>query len=239
MAWVLGIDCSSTEMGLGLWMVEAAAPAAALSRFTANSHAEHIAGSVRFLLESNGAAPEEVVRVGVAVGPGSFTGLRIATAFVKGFVFGRGGATVLPLSSLESAALAWPVHEGRVVVAFDARAGDVFWARFEYDGDGVRRLTDDCIEKGSAVVAALAPDETVLTDTVGYGRSTVFAALAGRANVHALEGAPCLRGLACARAAAREPENSRRWKSPVEVLPVYLRATYAEEQSARAKGGGL
>jgi tRNA A37 threonylcarbamoyladenosine modification protein TsaB len=123
-----------------------------------------------------------------------------------------------------------------VVVAFDARAGDVFWARFEYAGEEVRRLTDDRLESAAAMLAALQPDDVVLTDTVGYARSTVFGTLKGRERVCSLDHAPCLRGLACARAAACEAENADRWTSAAAVLPVYLRASYAEKR--KDHGGG-
>jgi tRNA threonylcarbamoyladenosine biosynthesis protein TsaB len=224
----LGIDCSSIELGLGLYAD--GRPLASLSRYSANSHSEQIRKAVDYLLDSQGLAPSDLESVGVAVGPGSFTGLRIGIAFLKGLVFSR-DARVLALSSLESVAVAWaPRRNGPLVVAFDARRDEVFWARFAAEDATARRLTDDAVSSAEAFVGSLAPDDTVVTDTVGFSRSTVFAGISSRANVYPLEEYPIARGLACACAASREPLDSSRWTTPLDVVPAYLRQSYAEER---------
>jgi tRNA threonylcarbamoyladenosine biosynthesis protein TsaB len=230
MSWTLGIDCSSVEMGLGL--AEGLSAVASVSRYLPNAHAEHLDRTVGFLLDANGVKPTEVTTVGVAIGPGSFTGLRIALAFVKGFCFER-PVKVLPLSSLESVALAWGPAGHPLVVAFDARRDEVFWARFSWIGVALRRDTPDALSSGADLAAALNADDTVVTDTLGFARSTVFAPHALRPAVYSLERHPRQRGLACALAAAAEPGDSPRWTTPVEVQPCYVRESYAEERRAR------
>ncbi len=212
-------------MGLGLYHDNA--PALALSRYGANAHAEHITQAAGHLLHSQGVGAAELDAIGVAVGPGSFTGLRIAIAFVKGLAFGS-ATRILPVSSLQSAALAWPAEADSVVVAFEARRGEVFWARFS-GGRDRKRLTPDAVCTGEAFMEALQPDDIVLTDTMGYQRSTVFAPLAARQGVCAIEDCGLARGLACAGAAAAEAADSPRWTTARDVMPVYLRVSYAEE----------
>ncbi|MBD3240098.1 MAG: tRNA (adenosine(37)-N6)-threonylcarbamoyltransferase complex dimerization subunit type 1 TsaB [Chitinivibrionales bacterium] len=230
MSWTLGLDCSSVEMGLGLY--GDSGPVCGLSRYVANSHAEHIASSVEMVLDSAGAAPGDIDRVGVATGPGSFTGLRIALAFVKGFCFDR-DVKVLPVSSLHSLAHAWGPRTGPVVAAFDARRNEVFWARFEWRDGALVRCTDDALCGGDAFVSALGKDDMVVTDTLGYARSTVFGPLDGRAGVYGVERFPCQRGLSCAAIASSAPAGSSEWTSAQQVLPRYLRPSYAEERRAQ------
>lgn len=230
MSWSLGIDSSTVELGLGLAFN--GAPVASCSRYVVNSHAEHINGAVEYLLHSNKLCAANIERVAVAVGPGSFTGLRIGLAFVKGMFFRR-SVVVLPLSSLESTALAYPaIGSQTTAVAFDARRGDVYFARFQTTGTGLIRLTDDTLTPFADFSAALEPGDTVITDCLGYGKSTVFDALANREpRTLRVETMSPQRGLALALAASKAPANDPRFCAPPDVLPRYIRLSAPEERS--------
>jgi tRNA threonylcarbamoyladenosine biosynthesis protein TsaB len=229
MIWTLGIDTSSFELGVGLFCDNV--PAASFSRYATNSHAEHISQCVDFMLHSAGIGPADIGRVGVGVGPGSFTGLRIGIAFVKGFCFGR-KTKIAPLSSLEvaAAALAGSAAQGSITVGFDARRNEVFTARFSVEDGSLRRDTPDSLVPASEFYASIRIADTLVTDCLGYGKSTVFATIPPAARHLALETVPVQRGLAAALLAAHMPENAGEWLSPVDVLPRYLRGSAAEEK---------
>ncbi len=73
-------------------------------------------------------------------GPGTFTGVRIATGVVQGIAFGA-ELPVVPVSTL--AAIAQGLHEERgwthVLVALDARMGEVYWGGYRCDEAGLMR----------------------------------------------------------------------------------------------------
>lgn len=80
----------------------------------------------------------EVAAFAVAVGPGSFTSLRVGIATVKGLAF-EGGLPVAPVSSL--AARAWACGaQGCVAALLDARRGEVYAGVYRRAGEELREL---------------------------------------------------------------------------------------------------
>jgi tRNA threonylcarbamoyladenosine biosynthesis protein TsaB len=76
-------------------------------------------------------------------GPGAFTGLRIGAAIAQGMAFGC-DIPVIPVSSLQALAQRHKVPQ--VMVAIDARMGQVYWACYRREGGhmtavGNERLT--------------------------------------------------------------------------------------------------
>ena len=229
MTWTLGIDTSSFELGVGLFCD--AVPTASFSRYVTNSHAEHISQCVDFMLRSAGVKPADIGRVGIGAGPGSFTGLRIGIAFVKGLCFTR-TTKIAALSSLEiaAAAVAAGIASGPITVAFDARRNDVFTSRFSAENGLLRRDTPDSLLPAAEFYASIRAADTVVTDCLGYGKSTVFAQLPAGNRHLALETIQAQRGLAASRLTALMPEMADHWLSPVDVLPRYLRGSAAEDK---------
>jgi tRNA threonylcarbamoyladenosine biosynthesis protein TsaB len=108
-------------------------------------HAERLPLDIVQLLRRHGAAPSDVDVFAVAIGPGSFTGLRIGIASIQGLAFASGRA-VVGVSALE--AMAHAVLGGgpgrpspRVGIWMDAQRDEVFSAIYErVDGDGPDHL---------------------------------------------------------------------------------------------------
>jgi tRNA threonylcarbamoyladenosine biosynthesis protein TsaB len=223
----LGIDTSSVELGIGL--ASGGCPVMAVSRYLRNSHAEHISQAVDYLLTANKVKPSDISHAAIAVGPGSFTGLRIGIAFLKGFFFGRDGR-VLPVSSLESMAGAWNAREARIVCASDARNGQVFWARFEKRDSAMTRLSVDVLSPVDELRQAVSNSDIVITDTLGYARSTAFDFLKGWTSVFPVEQFPLQRGLSCAMIAGRCTDDSAVWTTADHIVPHYLSEVQAEKK---------
>ena len=221
MNWILGIDTSSTDLSVGLFRNDE--PVASYSRYLRNSHAEHIAQAVTFLLGSCGVGPGEITHTAVAAGPGSFTGLRIGFAFVKGFCM-SGAVRVLPVSSLFVLAHCASGRAASAVSAIDARRGEVFWARFSVRGTRVVRETGDTAGTADEFRDFLKTGDAVVFDTLGYAQSTVFDFLDGRPDVFSARRYLVERGLCCAEAGAAAVNDKAAWKNAGDALPGYLRS---------------
>ncbi len=225
MKQTLGIDTSSTELSIGLY--GNGVPAVGMTRYVRNSHAEHIDAVMKYVLDSNNLRASDIERVAIAVGPGSFTGLRIGIGYMKGLFFGR-EVSVLEVSSLECIAASWPGEAPLISVALDARKGNVFRALFRNNPGGLERIGDDELVPLEQFRSELTPDTTVLTDALGFARSTAFADLHSLSVHYAVENHPISRGLTLARIGERTDESDPRWTTPREVLPRYLQPSAAE-----------
>lgn len=238
MSWILGIDTSSTDLGIGLY--QDTKPVASYSRFLKNSHAEHIEQAVSMMLQGNRVPPSAVTHIAISAGPGSFTGLRIGISFVKGFCMG-GTTAVLPVSSLSILAHGALPSRGpcSAIAAIDARRDEVFWARFSVHGTKITRETPDTLSPVQVFMEGIRSGDTIITDMMGYAKSTVFNVLADRTDVFPVEQFPVQRGICCAGFGAERLTDQVAWKNAIDVLPEYLRSFNAPPAGQMIKGHAI
>ena len=92
------------------------------------THSETVLDEIDRVCARTGVGPQELIRVVVGSGPGSFTGVRIAAALAKGLCHARD----LPLFAYSSLwAVAATAGVSPVCALFDARRGEVYAATFE------------------------------------------------------------------------------------------------------------
>jgi tRNA threonylcarbamoyladenosine biosynthesis protein TsaB len=105
-----------------------------------------------------------------SVGPGSFTGVRIGTALVKGIAFSK-GIPCASVSTLEALAYNLRGIDGIVVPAMDARRSQLYCAIFRSSKDGIQRLTDDMAISISQLAQMLKEysEERIFICGDGYG----------------------------------------------------------------------
>lgn len=160
-------------------------------------------------------------------GPGSFTGVRVATGLIQGLALGRdipvvGVSTLATLASeyFRRPEISGSYEQKQVLCAQDARMGEIYWGIYSQGEDGVIR--------------PIQADQLSPAGEVSLGRSSVWAAV-GTASQYANEIAMANRQTAIewheeiwpkasnvARLAADMLATGQVYNA-VDVRPVYLR----------------
>ena len=170
-------------------------------------HSERIAGFARDAAKQAGLAFTELDRIGVTVGPGSFTGLRVGLAFAQGLAAAL-DRPVVGVSALD--ALAASAGEARAAAALiDARRGQVY-ARFWRDGEADGPAEALTLEAAAARVGAMGEGAVL----IGSG-AALFDEVSAGMTILSLDG-PAPEALAILAAAA-DP-------AAAPARPLYLRA---------------
>jgi len=118
-----------------------------------SNHAEGLIPLIEEVLGQAGVAFPDLSLLGVAVGPGSFTGLRIGISTAKGLVYGS-DTPVVGVRTLEAAAYRVSVADGTSLICpmLDARKGEVYGALYRRTAAGFECLIEDCLEAPESMV---------------------------------------------------------------------------------------
>jgi len=140
----LGLDTASGHGSVAL--VRGGALAAATPLLARGAHARDLLERIDALLASVGARPADLSGIGVAAGPGSFTGIRIGMATAKGLAYAL-GIGLAGISTLEaialSAARSLPDAAPGVVAVIEAGRGECYASTFGLETGALIRATPD------------------------------------------------------------------------------------------------
>ena len=120
-----------------------------------NTHSSTLLPMVERLLAANGLSVDDIDLFAASAGPGSFTGVRIGAATLKGLAFGREKPCVA-VSALHALAYNLREHDGVVCALMDARRGQFYTALFRVTNGMVKRLTEDAAKSGEEIAAEAA-----------------------------------------------------------------------------------
>lgn len=129
---VLAIDTAGTGCYAALYNSAEDTVLGAAGADIGRGHAERLMEFVDAALDAAGMTLQDVQRVAVTVGPGSFTGIRVGVAVARGLALAL-GVPAVGVSTL-SALAADRVAGAPLVVAMDAKRNEVYWQAFAADG---------------------------------------------------------------------------------------------------------
>lgn len=146
---VLALDASHARGSVAV--CRGAEPLAEILFDASDTHSATLLPAVAACLASAKTAIGAIELFAVVTGPGSFTGLRIALATVKGFA-AAGAGRVAPVSSLAVLAASFAHAERPVLPLIDARRGEVYAALY----DARNGLPVEIVSPAAAVPEAVA-----------------------------------------------------------------------------------
>lgn len=210
----IALDCSTELLSIAL---ETPRGSYLLERNEGLKHSENLMAGIDWIMKQAGLAPKDLDLVVCSLGPGSFTGLRIAMATAKALARG-GDASLKAVSQLDCYGRMYQFFPGLVVPIIDARKKCFYTALYE---DGSRKsdyldIPAETLEEkltGHGEILFCGPHAEIYPHLSGQGRKTVSKP----------EGSMAPMLLQMGKEAFEEDG-----RDPMDIGPMYLRKSEAE-----------
>lgn len=200
---------------------------------TRQTHSQTLLPMAKAALDCAGLSVNEMNLLAVSAGPGSFTGVRIGVACIKGLAFPK-NTSCCGVSTLEAMAMNLRGQQALVCAVMDARCGQVYNGLFLTGENRVQRLTEDralSMEELAAELPTWMKEREIPLILVGDGARLCFES-------------PYFVGISCALApehlrmqrasgvaeAARQAFLEGNTVSPERLAPIYLRLPQAQRE---------
>ena len=176
--YILGIE-TSTKTG----SVAVVSEQAIVAQYSLNievTHSERLMATVDRVLKDTGLAIADMDAFAVAIGPGSFTGLRIGLATVKGLVLAT-GKPVAAVPTLRALAALVPFSAYPVCPMLDARKHEVYAALYRVEGDGPAQLMPEATVPISDLASRITGKTVFIGEAASLYRADIEERLGDRA----------------------------------------------------------
>ena len=200
---------------------------------TKQTHSQTLLPMAKAALDCAGLSVNEMNLLAVSAGPGSFTGVRIGVACIKGLAF-PDNKSCCGVSTLEAMAMNLRGQQALVCAVMDARCGPVYNGLFLTGENRVQRLTEDralSMEELAAELPTWMKEREIPLILVGDGARLCFES-------------PYFADISCALApehlrmqrasgvaeAARQAFLEGNTVSPERLAPIYLRLPKAQRE---------
>lgn len=166
---VLGIETSTMQGGVALLEEEGLIAEAFLS--VEATHSERLLPSIDRLLHDARLRLKEVDGIASAIGPGSFTGLRIGLSTAKGLALAT-GKPLVGVPTLEAMAFGLPFCHYQICPFLNAKKKEVYCALFRYEGETLVRVMEDSVLPLEALMERINEPTVFLGDALkAYGEA--------------------------------------------------------------------
>ncbi|MBQ1441250.1 MAG: tRNA (adenosine(37)-N6)-threonylcarbamoyltransferase complex dimerization subunit type 1 TsaB [Clostridia bacterium] len=198
------------------------------------THSETLLPMVSNTLANAKLTADDIDCYAVSSGPGSFTGIRIGVASVKGMAFASGTPCV-GVSTLEAIAWSCVAQDGVICAVMDARRQQVYNALFTSDGQDIVRICADRAVSIEELTEELKNQQRIIYLS-GDGAVLCYESMKqSLANVRLIpEHLRYARGFGVAMA-ARKIIKENGAVPPEKLIPTYLRPSQAEREKLNLK----
>lgn len=190
-----------------------------------STHSEKLLKQIDLMLEEAGWTLDDLDLLAAVTGPGSFTGLRIGIAMVKGLaqVLNK---PVVSVSALQTIAANVPLATVPVCAFLDARKKEVYTQKFRWQ-DGIPQAIDEARVIAPQLLLDEINSETVF---VGGGVLVYHEMISSHLGGQALIAPPIAHQLRASQAAWLALHSWLKGEAinPADMLPTYIRPSDAE-----------
>lgn len=130
--------------------------------YTKLTHSQVILPMVKEVLDDCGLGFDDLDGIAVANGPGSYTGLRIGIAAVKGICMGAPHIKCAGISTLESLAYNCSAFQGKIIPVMKARPKIVYAGEYLSENGSITRLSEDRVCPSDQMFSGLDTSEKIM-----------------------------------------------------------------------------
>ena len=211
---LLAVDTSTRQVGVALY--DGSTVLSEMSWLSQNHHTVDLAPMVAQSFERVGAQPQDLRAIGVAIGPGSFTGLRIGLALAKGLALVHHLA-LIGVPTLEIVVAQQPLTDEPLVALIQAGRRRLAYAWFAAQ-DGAWQQQGDYANQTPAEFLAELPSST---QVIGEISPELRQALREQ-GAHPASPAACVRRPGALAELAWQRWQQKRVAVPATLSPIYL-----------------
>ena len=226
--YILGIESSSSVASVCI--TKDGVPVAEYTTNISKNHSATLLLMVEEVFKSTQLKVSDMDHIAVSTGPGSFTGLRIGIATVKGLAFAHDIKTVA-VSSLEAIAMNVPVEDVFICPLMDAKRERAFCGIYEYAAGKMQPVLKDTVMEYDALVEHLEKYEKKVM-FLGDAVDIIKEKVSGEKFMFAPEHIRMPRAAGVAAAALSKIEAGE-VSSSAGLLPEYLSESQAERNRFR------
>jgi tRNA threonylcarbamoyladenosine biosynthesis protein TsaB len=226
---VLSVE-TSTMLGGAAVMDEASGLVAEIKLNVKTTHSERLMSAIDTVLRQSDLSLDDIDAFSVAIGPGSFTGLRIGLSTVKGLSYAT-GKPIVTVPTLEAFALNFSYSTHPVCLMLDARKSEVYAAVFTWEKGGFERTFEERSIRPEDLLKELQGTVLFAGEGVNIYRHLIREAMGdGAIMASADKMVPSPTNVAViglAKALRKE------YTAPAEAVPLYIRKSEAEVKWSR------
>lgn len=199
------------------------------------THSQTLLPMVKSTLSAANLSLKDIEAFAISAGPGSFTGIRIGIAAVKGLAI-KDNVNCVSVSTLEAMAEQFSSQNAVICAVMDARCNQVYNALFRVENGNITRLCEDralmCTELLEELKNCYNNEKIIV---VGDGADLFYNFVSDFDNVSvAPENLKYQNAVGVAFAALKKIKNGDT-VSPSNLLPIYLRLPQAERELKKKK----
>lgn len=213
---LLAVDASTQSIGLALY--DGVEVIGEIIWRTKNHHTVELAPAIQSLLSRSGIKPASLTAFGVALGPGSFTSLRIGLAVVKGMALAQ-KLPVVGIPTLDYLVYPQPAMDMRMAAVLRAGRGRLAVGWYDYVESGWRLKGEPKVMTAVDLAADIKAPTYVCGEMTADERQTLARKWK---NTHLASPAQCLRRPAVLAEMAWNRLQAGKVDDVISLAPIYL-----------------